>query len=245
LSDQLQYSAVQSGPSPANLRATPILDHQHPALFDLVSRLRREKLPDRQLLRSAHRYLVHSVKPVYSLDELQPASKTLQRGRGSCSQRMACLEAVSRASDIPTRSRALQVSGQFWYPRFRPFRAFIPRRILLVWPQFFLEGTWVDFDELYGTATELAERSERAFSNDGESIFDAVDRTPIDFLAKTCRIGCAPSNFDLSRFVLVDEGFFNTRDEVFERFGSLHSTLRGQVFEVFYGDRSSLSAARS
>jgi len=139
----------------------------------------------------------------------------------------------------------LQVSGRFWYPRFRASRAFIPKRILLVWPQFFFEGTWVDFDELYGPATELAKKAERGFSNDGESIFDAVDHTPVDFMAKTCRAGCARSNFDLSKFVLSDEGFFDTRDEVFERFGSFHTTMRGRVFEMIYGGRASFSTVTS
>ncbi len=146
---------------------------------------------------------------------------------------------------VSPRSRALRVSGRFWYPRFHILRAFIPSRILLVWPQFFVEGTWVDFDELYGPAAELAGRAEHAFSNDGESIFDAVDHTPVDFMAKTCRLGCARSSFDLSRFVLADEGFFDTRDKVFERFGSFQTTLRGRMFEVLYGGRTSFSAPGS
>ncbi len=40
-------------------------------------------------------------------------------------------------------------------------------------------------------------------------------------------------------FVLKDEGLFDTRDEVFERFGSLRQTLRGSVFEMVFGDRKS------
>jgi hypothetical protein len=232
-------------PNLANLRATSILDHHDASIRDLATRLRERDQEDRKLLQSAHRYLVDSVRPVYTLDELQAASQTLRKQRGSCSQRMACLEAVSRACGVPTRSRALQVSGGFWYPRFSIFRAFIPKRILLVWPQFFMLNAWIDFDELYGSATELAEKAGHAFSNDGESIFDAVDHMPVDFMAKTCRAGCARSDFDLSGFVLADEGFFDTRDEVFERFGSFHTTLRGRTFEVIYGGRASFSVPGS
>ena len=64
-------------------------------------------------------------------------------------------------------------------------------------------------------------------------------------MAKTCSPGCAPSRFDLSKFVLADEGFFETRDEVFTRFGSFHTTLRGRMFEVIYGGRASFSPASS
>jgi hypothetical protein len=236
---------VTSTPTSANLRTTSILDHDETTICDLAMRLRQRDSEDRKLLQSAHRYLVDFVKPIYTLDELQPASQTLRKERGSCSQRMACLEAVSRACGVPTRSRGLQVSGRFWFPRFRLFRAFIPSRILLVWPQFFVQRVWIDFDELYSTAAELAERAEHAFNNNGESIFDAVDSTPVDFLAKTCRVGCTRSSFDLSRFVLADEGFFDTRDEVFERFGSFHTTLRGGMFEILYGGRTSFSASGS
>ena len=137
------------------------------------------------------------------------------------------------------------MSGRFWYPRFRLFRGFIPSKILLVWPQFLLEGKWVDFDELYGSAIELAAQAEHAFSNSGESIFDAVDHTPVDFMAKTCGPACTPSRFDLSKFILSDEGFFDTRDEVFARFGSFHTTLRGRMFDLIYGGRASFSPSSS
>jgi hypothetical protein len=236
--------SLRSNPCPANLNATPILDHHHISVRDLAASLRCQHQQHRQLLQAAHRSLVSLVRPVYSLDESQPASRTLRAGSGSCSQRMACLEAVARACGIPSRSRVFLVSGRFWYPRFHLFRAFIPRSILLVWPQFFFEGRWIDFDELYGSATDLAAKADRGFSNDGESIFDAVDHTSVDFMAKTCGAACAPSKFDLSRFILSDEGFLDTRDEVFVRFGSFHTTLRGKMFELLYGGRASFSPSR-
>jgi Transglutaminase-like superfamily len=178
-------------PGRANLWATPIIDHGDARIRDLASRLREEFPDDRKLLQSAHGYLVDSVKPIYSLQELQSASHTLLKRRGSCSQRTACLEAIARACNVPTRARALRISGKFWYPRFRFFRVFIPKSILLVWPQLFLEGNWVDFDELYGSLLDLAKQTEHGFTNDGESIFDAVNHLPVDFLAKTCAVGCA------------------------------------------------------
>lgn len=183
----------RSMPSPANLRPTPILDHEDVAIRALAVHLRREPQHDQQLLQSAHRYLVSALKPVYTLNELQPASSTLRSRQGSCSQRMACLEAMSRACDIATRVRVLHVSGQFWYPRFRLFRAFIPKRVLLVWPQFFFEGVWTDFDELYNPAMKLAENAKHAFINDGESIFDGrITRPSISWRRPAVRVALAP-----------------------------------------------------
>ena len=78
------------------------------------------------------------------------------------------------------------------------------------------------------------------FRNNGESLFEAVQKTPVDFLGKTCGLACAKPSHDLSKYVLSDDGFFNTRDEVFERFGSFQHTLRGRLFELAFGGRSSL-----
>lgn len=223
---------------PANLKATAILDIDREEVRRLADALVQPGCPDRIFIQRSHLRISQMVRPIYSVDEWQPVSKTLRKKRGSCSQRMACLEAVARAAGIPTRVRALHVKGSFWYPRFLFSRPFIPRRILLVWPQFFLQATWVDFDEIYSPVAQLAGAS-HGFKNDGESLFEAVRNTPLDFLGKTCGLACAKPEHNLSRFVLNDAGFFDTRDEVFERFGSFQHTLRGRMFEVVFGGQRS------
>jgi Transglutaminase-like superfamily len=223
-----------------NLKPTAILDWGEPEIKSVATDLREKYDDHRQLLQAAHGYLVRSLLPIYTLNELQPASVTVRKKCGSCSQRTACLEAIARAAGIPTRARALFVSGQFWYPRFRAFAWFLPEKVLLVWPQFFLDGTWTSVDEIYAPLAHLAQRASNEFRNDGESIFDAIDRTPIDFFGKTCTSGCVTSKFDLSKFVVSDEGIFATRDEVFTRFGVLRTTLRGRAFELLFGGRKSV-----
>lgn len=147
-------------PTPVNLAPTPILNHGDPSIQALASKLRSLHRSDRRFVLEAHRRITGTVKPVYTLNELQPASRTLRKQKGSCSQRMACLEAIARAGGVPTRVRALQVSGKFWGPRFPAFEAFIPRSILLVWPQFYADGAWLDVDELYASAIDLAKVAE-------------------------------------------------------------------------------------
>jgi hypothetical protein len=226
-------------PRPANLKATAILDANHPAVKRLVEELAAETTGDIAFLRRAHIHLVHTLSAVYSLDEWQPASKTLEKQRGSCSQRMACLEAVARAVGIATRVHAFGVKGSFWYPRFKVARFFIPKRILLVWPQFLVDGAWLDFDELHAPVEQLAASATHGFTNEGESLFEAVQSTPVDFVGKTCGLACAKPEHNLSKFVEADEGFFDTRDEAFQRLGSLQYSLRGRTFEALYGDRKS------
>ena len=232
--------AANPAPRPANLAATSILDFRDAEVQRLAREFARAAPGEDLRLQRAHRHLAEFLRPVYSVDESQPASVTLREGKGSCSQRIACFEAVARALSIPTRVRALRVSGSFWYPRFPLWRAFIPRSILLLWPQFFLGGSWIDFDEIHGSIAHLAAASAGGFTNAGESLFEAIQHSPVDFFGKTCGLACAAPSSDLSKFVLADEGFFDTRDEAIARFGNLYRTMRGRAFEIFFGGRNSM-----
>lgn len=226
-------------PNPSNLIATAILDFRNGGIARLAAELCGFNLPQLSFLRKAHLHLVQNLQPVYSVNELQPASLTLQRRRGSCSQRTAVLEAIARVEGIPTRVHAFAVKGSFWYPRFRFTRPFIPKRVLLVWPQFYVGDKWLDFDELYAPIEQIAATAKSGFTNTGESLFEAVENKPVDFLGKTCGLGCYRVDRDLSKFLLNNYGVFDTRDEVFRQFGSFQHTLRGRAFELIFGDRKS------
>jgi hypothetical protein len=111
---------------------------------------------------------------------------------------------------------------------------FIPRRVLLAWPQFGVEDRWVGVEEIFGGVHERAFRA-TAFANNEETLFEAVQSTVIDFDGRTraCSTGC-----DLSRFIDEDGGIFDTRDDLFARIGSFEDTLRGRAFEWLYAGRS-------
>jgi transglutaminase-like putative cysteine protease len=193
-----------SGVDERNLTATHILDHQHPAIRRLASTLPTTG-PHADLVRAAHRRIGEAIRPVYSVDERRPASRTLLRGAGSCSQRFAVLEAVARASGIPTRVRAMRVQGSFWYPRFRLLRPLVPRMVVLVWPAFYLDEDWVDVADLYPAVA-----TDAGFTNDGETLFDAVQNVQIDWDGTRGVPSC-----DLSGAVGEDLGVFACRDDVF------------------------------
>lgn len=227
-------------PNPANLRATSILDFGSPVIQEVIEQLAPGDASGARFVRAAHDFVLNAVRPVYTVDELQSASVTFQKKKGSCSQRMACLEALCRAHGVATRVRALWVVGRFWYPRFRYVKAFIPKRILLAWPQFYFEDGWIDVDEIYHPATELVKNASAGFTNDDETLFEAIMHLPIDFLGKSrqCGLSCA-STVDLSKFVLADDGFFDTRDELFATLGSFQYSFRGRAFEMVFGGRKS------
>ena len=225
-------------PDERNLVATAILDFADADLTALARELRTAYPVDREVVRAAHAEITRRVSPVYTIDELQPASLTLRKSKGSCSQRMAILEALARAAGIATRARVLWVAGRFWYRRFHPvFSFFIPRRVLLVWPEFWIQDNWLGVEEIFGTLDQLAAPSPDFFVNDGETLFDAIARTPIDFRGRTCA-SCG-GKYALSRLVVGDGGTFASRDDVFALHRSFQFSVRGRAFELIFGGHRS------
>ncbi|MFF5111445.1 hypothetical protein [Streptosporangium sp. NPDC000509] len=206
-------AVAHQGTGEGELAATPILDWEHPRILRLASEARCENSgTDRGLLVTAHRLIAARVRPVYAMNDTQPVSRTLLLERGSCSQRLAILEAVGRAGGIASRVRGLLVDGRFWHPRFPWLRALIPHQTVLAWPEFLLGDEWVAVSELYGDLSALQKGG--GFTNTGaETLFDAVARTAVDWDGVTC------SSCDLSGHVLTDLGYFSSRDALFRTHG--------------------------
>ncbi|MFF8374653.1 transglutaminase domain-containing protein [Streptomyces sp. NPDC015661] len=226
-------------------RATPILDLEHPLVTGLTARVLREAgargaVTDRARLQAAHGILVTAVRPVYSVGDRRRVSRTLRLGRGSCSQRMAVLEAVARSLGVATRVRGLLVDGTFWYPRFPKLRAFVPEEVLLAWPEFLLDGAWVPIAELF-TGLGPAEHG-GGFTNSGaETLFEAVARTTVDWDAPAACAGSAPC--DLSAHLRTDLGRFSSRDELFELHGQTLCRTARTLAEPVLGRWSAGAAA--
>lgn len=227
-----------------NLVATSILDWEASEVRNLALGLRNANPDDRDYLRAAHAEVVLRVAPIYTVDERQPASVTLGKERGSCSQRMAVLEALARAAHIGTRVRVLWVSGAFWYPRFSAIlRMFIPDRVLLLWPQFWLDEQWIGIEEVEAPLKQLASAGGTAFRNNGETLFEAVTHVPVDFTGVTCE-ACG-NRYDLSRFVVGEDEPAAARNDALDRYRLFQSTWRGRIFEVLFGGRASWSSSSS
>ncbi|UUU24174.1 transglutaminase domain-containing protein [Streptomyces sp. DSM 40750] len=224
-------------------RATAILDHDDPLVGAVARRVLSEATPH-DALRSAHRIIARDVRPVYSVEDRRPVSRTLRLGRGSCSQRMAALEAVARAVRVRTRVRGLLVDGTFWYPRFPRLKPFVPEQVLLAWPEFRISGAWVPIGELFNApaGTDSAPTPGGGFANKGgETLFDAVARTGVQW--DTCG---APHGTacDLSAQVVADLGHFDDRDDLFERHGQTLCWTARTLTEPLLG-RWSAGASRT
>ncbi|WP_369146308.1 transglutaminase domain-containing protein [Streptomyces sp. R44] len=233
---------------PGSTRATAILDLEHPLVTALTARVRREArargaVTDRARLQAAHGILVTAVRPVYSVEDRRRVSRTLRLGRGSCSQRMAVLEAVARSLGVPTRVRGLLVDGTFWYPRFPKLRAFVPEEVLLAWPEFLLDDVWVPIAELFtGLAPADPAGHGGGFSNSGaETLFEAVARTTVDWDAPAACAGSAPC--DLSAHLRTDLGRFSSRDALFDLHGQTLCRTARTLAEPVLGRWSAGAAA--
>lgn len=209
--------AVAAEPVWGGTEPTRMLDWRSPEVADVLADLAVAGLSGRGLLQQAHALIASRVVPTYAVDERQSASRTLRLGRGSCSQRLAVLEAVARGSGIRTRVRGLLVDGSFWYPRFPRLRFAVPDVVVLAWPEFWLEKSWVSASELFGPVGSSCAAG--GFTNvGGETLFDAIRRTAVDWDGKSSVAGAA-AICDLSGAVTSDLGFFNSRDELFARHG--------------------------
>ncbi|MGE7387869.1 transglutaminase domain-containing protein [Streptomyces sp. NPDC004126] len=235
--------AVGGGTEP-----TRILDWRDPRVTALARTLELPAGADPVAsLRRAHRWIATSVRPVYSVQDERPVSQVLRLGRGSCSQRLAVLEAVARATGTATRVRGLVVDGAFWYPRFPRLRALVPDQVLLVWPEFRLPESaaepgaarWLTVSELFGARSERGAAPGGGFTNAGsETLFEAIARTAVDWdgAAALCPTGGAPC--DLSAYVLTDLGHFDSRDALFARHGQTLCPLARTVAEPVLGRRA-------
>ncbi|MGO4582846.1 hypothetical protein AB4Z38_02990 [Arthrobacter sp. 2RAF6] len=196
-----------------SVAATPILDHETPGIAQLVSRSQNLAQSTEQVavLQAAHSIIRDEVRAVYALEESTPTSRTLARGFGSCSQRLAILESAARGIGVATRVRALLIDRSFWYPRFPHIGLALPDRILLAWPEFNIEE-WRPASELFGT---IGCRGGGSFTNSGsETLFEAAGRCAVDWDGRA-----EEDAYDLSRFIRADYGYFANRDDAFRQLG--------------------------
>jgi len=224
---------------PGDVAPTPILDWRTANVRNLIDQVQQESGSEIEVLRLAHAVIATRVAPVYALDEMQPVSKTLAREQGSCSQRLALLEAVARGVGIPTRVLGLLVEGRFWYPRFPRLKVLLPNEVVLAWPEFLLDGTWVGVSELFGSLKELERADATGFVNreGGETLFDALAKTAVDWEGVTSD-GGACSSCDLSSSVVARLGRFASRDELFARYGQTLSLPVRLIVGPVLGRRS-------
>jgi hypothetical protein len=217
---------------------TRILDWTSPQIRALIADISsRCSETDLDFLRCAHSTIASRVGPVYSVMDRRPVSRTLSLERGSCSQRLALLEAVARGFGIATRVRGLLVDGRFWYPRFRWVSFAVPNQVVLPWPEFLVDSEWLEASEIFGTLEDLSIARDGGFENsEGETLFEAIACTAVDWDGQTRAARGNPS-CDLSANVLADLGRFASRDLLYRQYGQTLSWPFRVGAELMIGHR--------
>lgn len=226
------------GDASGGTTATPILDWASPEIVTMCP-VDPDLINAREFLVEVHAHIARTIRPVYAMDDRQPASVTVRRGRGSCSQRLAVLEAVARRAGIATRVRGIAVDGSFWYPRFPRLKWLVPDRVILAWPEFMIDGHWTQVGELYGSIEEMSACGLGFTNADGETLFDAIARTAIDWDGRSGIESC-----DLSAVVKEDLGYFDSRDDLFGARGQTLAWLPRCLADQAMGRRSASAALR-
>lgn len=186
---------------------TRVLDWRSDPVQGLATAIGEPETSDAAALWSwlgrAHERVAAAIRPVYAMNERQPASRTITRGRGSCSQRFAVLEALARSRGIATRTHAVVLPGEFWAGRFRGLTWLIPDEVVVALPEFRLDGWRTSRGCLAGGCDTGEPRG--AFTNDSaETLFEAVAR------------GAMPTHL-----VIHDLGYFDVRDDFVDRCATL------------------------
>lgn len=199
---------------PGSTEETAILDYGSPFVRSLVAQAGSvEPTDSAALVRAAYYTVRQRVVGVYSVNELTPVSRVLQRGAGSCSQRFAILEAVARSYAIPTRVHGFLIDGSFWNDRFPHLSLLIPRHVVLAWPEFHIDDQWTDVSELFGVCGAGCVDT---YVNVGPTtLFEAARDHRLEW-------GSSAAATEGST-VQADLGFFTDRDTLF---ASVGQTLR-------------------
>lgn len=128
----------------SQLRATPLLDHHHPALRALLAARGWATLPVPARIGAIYAFVRDEVAFGYNESDRVPASRVLADGYGQCNTKTTLVMALLRAAGIPCRlhgatiHKRLQrgvVTGLFYW--------LAPTRILHSWAEVEVGGRWV------------------------------------------------------------------------------------------------------
>lgn len=197
--------------APGSIGETRILDHASPHLQRFIAdeKVARAATPA-SIVRTAHEAIGRRLSAVYSVNELTPASQVVRRGSGSCSQRFAVLEAIARSFGIRTRVRGLLVDGGYWNGRFPRLAGLIPHQVVIAWPEFLVDGAWLDTSALF---EDCESGCAGWFLNSGPStLFDAARDHRLEW-------GSSASDDGSGGVARVDLGYFTDRDGLFAAVG--------------------------
>lgn len=148
------------------LAATPYIDHQHPAVREVVQREAPPSLPAIERAVRLHDFVRDGVPFGWSsafYDE--PASGVLTSGVGFCNTKGTLFTALLRAAGIPARQHFVDIDARILHPFIDPGTAYVDHSFTEV----HLDGRWWQVDS-YIVDTPLARSARRRLTDEGLAI---------------------------------------------------------------------------
>ncbi len=205
----------------ALLRATPLLDFDHPAIERLVRERGWRALPQRERIGAVYDFVRNEIAFGYNEADDIPASRVLADGIGQCNTKSTLFMALLRATGLPCRfhgftiDKALQkgaITGlAYWLA---------PRRIIHSWVEVAFEGRWVALEGFILDARYLGSL-QRRFS--GSKRFCGFGAATPDLQAPDVEWR-GEDTFIQKEGIVDDFGVFDDPDSFYARHGA---NLRG------------------
>ncbi|MFZ5712353.1 MAG: transglutaminase-like domain-containing protein [Bradyrhizobium sp.] len=204
------------------LRATNILDYEHPAIKGLISRRGWQQLPDHEKIGAAYDYVRDEVKFGYNKSDDLKASEVLREGIGQCNTKANLLMALLRALGIPCRLHGFTIDKKLQKGAVTGvFYLVSPKSIIHSWVEIYYGKNWINLEGFILDKPYLSKLQKKfhaanePFCGYGVAISD-FKSPPIEWRGTDTYIQKDGINRDL--------GIFETPDEFYEKMGT---NLRG------------------
>jgi transglutaminase-like putative cysteine protease len=188
------------------LRATAVLDFEHPRLRSVVDRRGWLDLPEMDRVGAAYDFVRNEIPFGYNASDDIPASAVLADGYGQCNTKTTLLMALLRSQGIPCRFHGATIDKRLQHGvMVAPLYWFAPRSIIHSWAEVFAGGRWVGLEGVILDEGYLAGLRSRLPRADGSVLgygvgTDDLADPPVEWKGSDTRIQATGVNRDFGVF---------------------------------------------
>ncbi|UOG18748.1 transglutaminase-like domain-containing protein [Acinetobacter sp. PK01] len=211
------------------LKATSLLDYNHPFIKNLIQEKEWHKLSDIGKVKQIYNFVRDEIQFGYNLKDSIPASTVLNDGYGQCNTKATLLMALLRAVKIPTRLHGFTIDKSLqkgaidgiWYK-------LSPQNILHSWVEVYVNESWfilegVILDKEYLTNLQKMYKSPSNIFCGFGVFTENFENPPIDWNLSNTYIQDKGINQDF--------GIFDSPDDFYNQHQQQLSFIQGIMFK--------------
>lgn len=208
----------------AYLRATNLVDYNHPSIQKLIADKRWKDAEEYEKIRQIYDYVRNRIKFGYNRGDDIPASEVLSDGYGQCNTKSILLMALLRGVSIPCRIHGFYIDKKMQKGALTGIiYAFAPDNIVHAWTEVWFEGNWVALEGVIIDDPYLKQVQDKLCSYNGGYIGYGVsikDKTGINL----CWRG--GSTYIQSFSITEDLGYFANPDDFFTKYNNVKNPVK-------------------